>query len=193
MKYVHAGILASLLVVAGGCDLEEVDRPEQAEIEKPQETTAPDLEHFQEVEVANVLMQPRTQTFAALLKTVNEDQPKKIIPIFIGQREAEVLRLGLTGEMTTRPLTHNLTVGLIQKLGAGIEYAAVEDIQENVFLARVFLKDAQGQLVSIDSRASDAIILAVQAGRKIYIHNDIVAESGISADEDEPETEAIPI
>ena len=175
-----AGFAFALL--AAGCQT-----PPDA-IEKEQEPPAaakPDAtDQFIEAEAFDAGFDPRARTYLMLLRTVGSRRAGTIVPIFVGDREAQALRMRLEGELSMRPMTHDLTAGMIRKLGGHIEYASIDAMQEGVFLARIFFRDAEGNLHSLDSRASDAIILAVTAERKIYIHRDVVRETGIRPEDD---------
>ena len=180
MKTCHLCAVALVLAILVGCATTESRPPEPAE---PQI----DLALFTEAEVLNAGFDPQTGSHLMLLRTKGSRRAGTIVPIFVGDREAQALQMKISGQISMRPMTHDLTVALLEKLNARIEYAVVEDMQEGVFLARIFFRDADNALLSLDSRASDAIILAVTAGRKVYIHHDVVKAAGIKA-EDEPES-----
>ncbi len=159
----------------------EADPPEAeaADPDTPEAAKPLDMKNFLEAEAFEAGFDPRVGSYLMLLRTVGSRGAGVVVPIFVGDREAQTLRMKLQGELSMRPMTHDLTVAFVGKLNARIEYAAIEAMQEGVFLARIFFRDADGNLLSLDSRASDAIILAVTAGRKIYIHRDVVKAAGL--------------
>ncbi len=112
-------------------------------------------------------------------------ESERFLPIWIGQAEAEAITIHLTNTRVARPLTHDLIVNAIRELGATVRYVVVNDLREETFYARLVLRTRDGKDLSIDSRPSDAIAIAVRVGCSIYVDDDIMAQHG-----QEPEEEA---
>ncbi|MCS6847716.1 MAG: bifunctional nuclease family protein [Anaerolineae bacterium] len=112
-------------------------------------------------------------------------ESERFLPIWIGQPEAEAITIHLTNTRVARPLTHDLIVNAIRELGATVRYVVVNDLREETFYARLVLRTRDGKDLSIDSRPSDAIAIAVRVGCSIYVADDIMAQHG-----QEPEEEA---
>ena len=119
------------------------------------------------------------------MKGVDRKESQTTISIVVGEREASVLRMKLARQSSVRPLTHDLTMKLLSAAGASVRRDVVEDIQEGIFLARVYITDKNGKLHTVDSRASDAIILGVCAGVKLYFGQDVVDEVGVRPEPEE--------
>jgi bifunctional DNase/RNase len=112
---------------------------------------------------------------------------QRYLPIWIGQAEAEAITIHLTNAKVARPLTHDLIVNAIRALGAKVRYVLVNDLREETFYARLVLQTRDGKDLSIDSRPSDAIAIAVRVGCSIYVDDDVMAQHG-----QEPEEESTP-
>jgi hypothetical protein len=115
-----------------------------------------------------------------ILKQLNSE---RYLPIWIGQAEADSITIQLTETKVARPLTHDLVLALVEKMGATVQYIVVNDMQTEVFYAQVVLKPAgngkeSAKDIVIDSRPSDAIALAVRARCPIYIEDAIMDEHG---------------
>ncbi len=111
-----------------------------------------------------------------ILKELNSE---RYLPIWIGQAEADSITIQLTETKVARPLTHDLVLAMIDKMGATVQYVVVNDMQNDTFYAQVALKPAGGgKDITIDSRPSDAIALAVRAHCPIYIETAIMDEHG---------------
>ncbi len=153
-------ILCLTMALAAGCG-----RPQRSA-----EGTAalPDPSTFVTAEVLGVRFIPETGTHMVVLESRQAGQPVQF-PIFVGEREAVVLNMKLARRSTPRPLTHDLALSLLTTLGGEIRDVVIDDVQEEIFLARIFVADGTGRLRSVDSRASDAIILGVAAGKPIRI------------------------
>jgi hypothetical protein len=85
----------------------------------------------------------------------------------------------MEGESVDRPQTYDLAMLIIDKLGASVERATIDDIWQSTFYAKLTLT-RDGVSTDIDCRPSDAINLALRARAPIY-----VAEAVIEASQDE--------
>ena len=110
---------------------------------------------------------------------LKELSSERYLPIWIGQAEADSITIQLTETQVVRPLTHDLVLAMIDKMGATVQHVVVNDMQNETFYAQVTLKPAGGEkAITIDSRPSDAIALAVRARCPIYIETVIMDEHG---------------
>ncbi len=97
----------------------------------------------------------------------------RILPIWIGQNEAMAIAMGLEGIKPERPLTHNLLKSVIDGLNASIIKIVVNDIQNNTYYARIYLR-AKNSITEIDARPSDSIALAIIGSVPIYVHKKVL-------------------
>jgi len=91
-----------------------------------------------------------------------QDDAKRQIRIFIGQREAQRLALGLQGQPPERPLTYEAMLGCLTAVGAAVEDVCIHDLRNETFYAVANLRLGD-QLHPVDMRPSDALNLAVRA------------------------------
>ena len=56
----------------------------------------------------------------------------------------------------------------------------VTELKDNTFYALIFL-DAGGRVISVDSRPSDAIALALRTGSPIFVTDEVLAKSTSAA------------
>lgn len=109
---------------------------------------------------------------------------ERFLPIWIGQPEADAITVHLTDTKVARPLTHDLIVNMIRDLGATVRYVVVNELRDDTFYARVMIRTREGKDLSIDSRPSDAIAIAVRVGCSIYVDDDIMAQHGQEPEEE---------
>jgi uncharacterized protein len=83
----------------------------------------------------------------------------------------------------SRPLTHDLLRNVFQKLQARIMRIEISNLKDDVFFAHI-LVDSQNDIITIDSRPSDAIALAVRAHVPIYVDVEVMERAGIKPDQD---------
>ena len=110
------------------------------------------------------------------------------LPIWIGHPEAAAILMKLQDSEPPRPLTHDLACSIIDSLDAEIVRVTVTELRENTFFARITLR-RDGDELEIDSRTSDAIALALRADASIFAADEVIDESGVEFDGDEPELE----
>ena len=104
------------------------------------------------------------------------------LPIWIGPYEAESITIALQEVEVSRPLTHDLLRNVFQKLHAKIMRIEIYSLKEDVFFAHI-LVESQEEIITIDSRPSDAIALAVRAHVPIYVDMEVMERAGIKPDQ----------
>lgn len=100
------------------------------------------------------------------------------VPIFIGQLETQSILIGLGNVPMPRPLTHDLFVTSLQSLGAHIHQVEITNLKEGTFFAQIQIK-RDDEEISLDSRPSDALGVAVRSGCRVFISESVVEEAGI--------------
>ena len=103
------------------------------------------------------------------------------IPIWVGSNEADSIAVKLQKVSLPRPLTHDLMITLLEKLDVSIEYVLVDSMKNETFYSKIALK-INNKIEMIDSRASDAIALAVRVSCPIYVNDEVVSNVGVSLD-----------
>ncbi|MGB2894945.1 MAG: bifunctional nuclease family protein [Anaerolineales bacterium] len=126
-----------------------------------------------EVEIDSIRVSLMSQQRIVILKERNSE---RFLPIWIGPYEAEAITLSLQEVEVTRPLTHDLLRNILQELGAEMKQVNITSLQDDVFYARIILT-IDGREMSIDSRPSDAIALAVRAHIPVFIAEDVMNEA----------------
>lgn len=121
------------------------------------------------------------------------ENTKKILPIWIGACEASIMAIAIEKVPFDRPLTHDLMLSILKEVSLKIERFVIHSINDNVFYAKIVLRDltlseqdiAEGvnPFIEIDARPSDCIILSIKTDAPIYITNDIIATQTIEIDE----------
>ncbi len=122
-------------------------------------------------------------------------QPKesdRFLPIWIGADQAASIASQLAGVRAERPLTHDLMVDILRRLGVEITRVVVRDLVETgdgqgVFHGSIFIQSGERE-VEVDSRASDAIALALRCDAPILVAETVLDRSAIRPD-GEPEGE----
>jgi bifunctional DNase/RNase len=77
-------------------------------------------------------------------------------------------------------MTHDLIKGLLNQLNVRVTKIVVTELKENTFYAMIFLS-MDGKTITVDSRPSDAIALALRTDSPIYVTEDVLSKSASNA------------
>jgi len=130
-----------------------------------------------EMKIRGMMMDPVTNMPIVVLKDVGGNA---ILPIWVGIYEANAIALEIEKVSTPRPMTHDLIKILLLGLGTGIRKVVVSELREDTFYAVIWL-DKDGDLISVDSRPSDALALALRLDCPIYVDDSVLKTSKMSA------------
>lgn len=134
-----------------------------------------DREDFIEMRVGGLTLDPVTKTPIVILK---DAENKLNLPIWIGLMEATAMATELEGIKMARPMTHDLLRNLISDIGGMVESIEVVDLRDNTYYAVIRLLVGDKRL-SIDSRPSDAISLALRAKSPIFVAKKVLEASSV--------------
>lgn len=126
-----------------------------------------------EMKIRGLTMDPVTQMPIVVLKDVNGNT---VLPIWVGIFEANAIALEIEKVSTPRPMTHDLIKTVLLGLDAGVKKVVVSDLREDTFFAVIWL-EKDGQLITIDSRPSDALALALRLDCPIYVEDSVLKTS----------------
>ncbi len=101
----------------------------------------------------------------------------RTFPIVIGLPEAQAIERRLKGISVKRPQTHDLLASVITTMGGKLESISITDLSDQTFFATLDVKNAEGEMVHIDSRPSDAIALGIAGGVPIYVAEHVLDEA----------------
>jgi bifunctional DNase/RNase len=122
--------------------------------------------------------------FVVLLKSAEDE---RALPIFIGAAEAQAIAIQINGVEMPRPLTHDLLKNLLDFLECRLIRVEVCDLKNDTFYARLVL-DRDGEEVTLDSRPSDAVALALRFQAPIFVARAVMDQAGRTFDKDAAET-----
>ena len=106
-----------------------------------------------------------------------EDLAKeRAIPIWIGLFEAQAIAMKMNDVSLPRPMTHDLIKNILKEVQATVSRIVINDIEDKAFFAVILLSIA-GNEVSIDSRPSDAIALALRVDAPIFVAKKVLDET----------------
>ncbi len=130
-----------------------------------------------EMRIRGLMMDPVTNMPIVILKDLDDSM---MLPIWVGVYEANAIALEIEKIATPRPMTHDLIRNMLMGCETGIQRVVVSELKDDTFFAVIWLERA-GELVSIDSRPSDALALALRLDCPIYVEEQVIASSKVSA------------
>lgn len=128
-----------------------------------------------EIEVVGVRLELPKNSPILVLREVGGR--RRIMTIHIGGAEASAIHSALEGIEPPRPLTHDLLVDVIESVAASLESVTITELRDETYYAEMLLRTATGE-VSVSSRPSDAIAVALRAGQPIYVADEVIDEVG---------------
>jgi uncharacterized protein len=129
-----------------------------------------------EVKIRGLMMDPVSNMPVVVLK---ETEGAGILPIWVGIYEANAIALEIEKVQTPRPMTHDLLKNVLSGLNVHVNKVVVSDLKEDTFYALIWM-ERDGQLMSVDSRPSDALALALRLDCPIFVEDEVMKHSKMS-------------
>ncbi len=126
-----------------------------------------------EMKIRGLTLDPLTNIPIVILKDLEEE---RALPIWVGIFEANAIGLEMESVPTPRPMTHDLIKNILEGIDANVSRIVVSDLKDNTFYAEIFLF-LNGNEVSVDSRPSDAIALALRADAPIFVAKKVLDDT----------------
>jgi uncharacterized protein len=130
-----------------------------------------------EMKIRGLMMDPVTNMPIVILKDVNG---AAVLPIWVGIYEANAIALEIEKVSTPRPMTHDLIKNLLLGLETQVHRVVVNDLRDDTFYAVIWL-EKEGRVISVDSRPSDALALALRVDCPIFVEDEVLKNSKISS------------
>jgi len=131
---------------------------------------------FVEMEVKGVKVDSFGQTPVVVLV---DKEGKIALPIWIGPLEAGAIDRELNGVTTARPMTHDLFHSVLGRLKAKVKEVKIVSLKDQTFYGLLVL-GVDPEVIEVDARPSDAIILALKSKAPISVAAKVLEEQGIS-------------
>ncbi len=141
-----------------------------------------------EVEVMRLGMDRATNAYVVILREKGGD---RLLPIWIGQPEAESIVIEMHHMHRERPLTHDLCKNIIVHLGATLRRVHITRVTSRTYFAELHLASRDGSVV-VDARPSDSIAIALRFGAPLYAADSLLTDAVVEEGEIETEPEAEP-
>ncbi|WP_411279882.1 bifunctional nuclease family protein [Gemmatimonas sp.] len=117
-----------------------------------------------EVTVARLGLDSATNSYVVILR---EKGGRRVLPIWIGQPEAESIVMQMNQVKRERPITHDLCKSLIIGLGGTLRRVSITRVQKSTYYAEMQIDGPTG-VVEVDARPSDSIAIALRLDAPIF-------------------------
>ena len=134
-----------------------------------------------EMKIRGLMMDPVTNMPIVILKDIGSDT---VLPIWVGVYEANAIALEIEKVTTPRPMTHDLIKNVLVGLESQVRKVVVTELRDDTFFAVIWV-ERDGRIISIDSRPSDALALALRVDCPIFVEDDVLKSSKIAANNSE--------
>ena len=129
-----------------------------------------------EMKIRGLMMDPVTNMPIVILR---ESDSETVLPIWVGVYEANAIALEIEKVSTPRPMTHDLLKNLLIGLETTVRKVVVTELKDDTFYAVIWLERG-GEIISIDSRPSDALALALRMDCPIYVEDEVLKNSKLA-------------
>jgi hypothetical protein len=112
---------------------------------------------------------------------LKDAERERYLPIWIGPWEASAIAMKLQGLTAERPLTHDLFIAALDRLGVRIDRVVISELAEETYHARLIL-ERDGEEYELDARPSDSVALAVRSAVRILVAEEVLEQAGLGVD-----------
>jgi bifunctional DNase/RNase len=126
-----------------------------------------------EMKIRGLLMDPVTNTPIVILR---DSGSETVLPSWVGDSEANAIALEIEKVSTPRPMTHDLIKNVLAGLDARVHKVVVTELKDDTFYAVIWM-EREGKIISVDSRPSDALALALRVDCPIFVEEEVLKTS----------------
>jgi bifunctional DNase/RNase len=130
-----------------------------------------------EMKIRGLMVDPVTNMPIIVLKDSNSEA---VLPIWVGVYEANAIALEIEKVSTPRPMTHDLIKNVLTGLEAHVHKVVVTELRDDTFYAVIWM-EREGRVVSVDSRPSDALALALRVDCPIFVEDEVLRNTKLAA------------
>lgn len=133
-----------------------------------------------EVRVARLGLDSVSNTYVVILQEKDGD---RLLPIWIGQPEAESIVMEMNKIRPPRPLTHDLCKRLITGMGGSLRRVQITKVQDNTYFAELHIYRGE-DVFHIDARPSDSIAIALRLSAPIFVQESLLTAFAVEEGDD---------
>lgn len=128
-----------------------------------------------EMKIRGLMLDPVTNLPIVILRN---DEGNSVLPIWVGAYEANAIALEIEKVAAPRPMTHDLIRNVLVGTDVTVRKVVVSELKDDTFYAVIWM-EKNGELISVDSRPSDALALALRMDCPIYVEDEVLRTSKV--------------
>lgn len=121
----------------------------------------------------------------AQIMILGEVAGERRFPIFIGPAEMDALDRAIHGKPAVRPMTHDLIGNVIEAMKGELARVLIDELRDDTFFGKLVIRLDDDEEVLVDSRPSDAMVLAARHSVPIFVAEQILDSVGQSNTDEE--------
>lgn len=141
-----------------------------------------------EVEVMRLGLDRSNNSYVVILKEKNGE---RLLPIWIGQPEAESIVIEMSKLKRDRPLTHDLCKTLITGMGGALRRVHITKVENRTYYAELQIHRAD-EIINIDARPSDSIAIALRCSAPMFAQDSLLTDITFEESSDEAQLYSSP-
>lgn len=128
-----------------------------------------------EMKIRGLMLDPVTNLPIVILRNL---EGNSVLPIWVGAYEANAIALEIEKVSAPRPMTHDLIRNVLLGTDVILQKVVVSELKDDTFYAVIWM-ERNGDLISVDSRPSDALALALRMDCPIYVEEEVLRTSKV--------------
>lgn len=128
-----------------------------------------------EMKIRGLMLDPVTNLPIVILRNLDGNS---VLPIWVGAYEANAIALEIEKVAAPRPMTHDLIRNVLLGADVMLRKVVVSELKDDTFYAVIWM-EKNGELISVDSRPSDALALALRMDCPIYVEEEVLKTSKV--------------
>jgi uncharacterized protein len=128
-----------------------------------------------EMKIRGLMLDPVTNLPIVILRNLDGNS---VLPIWVGAYEANAIALEIEKVAAPRPMTHDLIRNVLLGAEMLLRKVVVSELKDDTFYAVIWM-EKNGELISVDSRPSDALALALRMDCPIYVEEEVLRTSKV--------------
>ena len=128
-----------------------------------------------EMKIRGLMLDPVTNLPIVILRNLDGNS---VLPIWVGAYEANAIALEIEKVAAPRPMTHDLIRNVLLGTETMLRTVVVSELKDDTFYAVIWM-EKNGELISVDSRPSDALALALRMDCPIFVEEEVLRTSKV--------------
>jgi bifunctional DNase/RNase len=128
-----------------------------------------------EMKIRGLMLDPVTNLPIVILRNL---EGNSVLPIWVGAYEANAIALEIEKVAAPRPMTHDLIRNVLVGTETMLRKVVVSELKDDTFYAVIWM-EKNGELISVDSRPSDALALALRMDCPIFVDEEVLRSSKV--------------